>query len=41
MAILAIFYLAYRLGREEGKWGPFAVLVGILIIGSIGAKCSG
>ncbi len=40
MAIIALFYLAYMLGKEDGKWGLLFVLVSILLIGIIYAGCS-
>ena len=41
VVIFSLFFLAYMYGKEDGKWGPFAVLIGILIIASIASKCSG
>lgn len=36
-AVVSLFYITYRLGKEDGKWGCFTVLVLIFLIGAIGA----
>ena len=35
--VIALFYIAIRLGKEDGKWGLFTVLVILFIIGLIGS----
>lgn len=34
-AIVALFYLAIRLGKEDGKWGLFTFLIILLLAGMI------
>lgn len=36
-AVIALFYLALRLGREDGKWGLFTVLTLLFLAGLIGS----
>lgn len=36
-AFLGVLWLAYRLGKEDGKWGCFTFLIIIILIGVIGA----
>ena len=35
--VLSLFYIAYRLGKEDGRWGLFIGLVILMGIGAIGA----
>lgn len=35
--VIALFYIAIRLGKEDGKWGLFTVLAILFIIGLIGS----
>ena len=35
LAALSLFYITYRFGKEDGKWGCFSILVVILIVGMI------
>lgn len=35
--VIALFYLALRLGREDGKWGLFIFLLILLGAGIIGS----
>ena len=35
--VIALFYIAIRLGKEDGKWGLFTVLVILFAIGLIGS----
>lgn len=36
LTFLEVLWLAYRLGKEDGKWGCFTFLVIIILIGVIG-----
>lgn len=31
--ILSLFYLAFRFGKEDGKWGCFTALVVLFLLG--------
>ncbi len=35
-AFLGVLWLAYRLGKEDGKWGCFTFLIIIILIALIG-----
>lgn len=36
-AFLGVLWLAYRIGKEDGKWGCFTILVIIILIAVIDA----
>lgn len=40
LGIIALFYLSYQFGKQDGKWGCFTILLVILLIGVIGTACS-
>ncbi len=37
LGIISLFYIAYKLGKEDGKWGLMFFLLTLFIIGAIGA----
>ena len=37
IALIALIYIAYKLGKEDGKWGLLIVIGIVFIIGFIAA----
>ena len=37
LAFIGLLWLAFRIGKEDGKWGCFTVLIVIILIGVIAA----
>ena len=32
LALISLIWIAYKLGKEDGRWGLFAVLVSLFLI---------
>ncbi|MCQ4794900.1 hypothetical protein NE604_04480 [Anaerofustis stercorihominis] len=37
LAFIGLLWLTFRIGKEDGKWGCFTVLIVIVLIGVIAA----